>query len=148
MDDEFNGTSLELVGVFHWQERISFFQSPCLYYPRGDSDLPAPGVAADADLGGAVDCDLGRCPLTNVMPIRRLGLLRKEVPDPPLVMAWIDVPSLRVIRSDQVYGSSPTAGKVRYTSYSRDFSAEITVDSHGIVIDYPELALRSDFNSN
>lgn len=115
---------------------------------RGEVDLPAPGIAADADLGGAVDCDLGRCPLTNVMPIRRLGLLRKEVPDTPLVTAWIDVPSLRVIRSYQVYGSSPTAGKVRYTSYSRDFSAEIMVDSHGIVIDYPDLALRSDFNSN
>ena len=37
MDDELDGTSLEFVSVFHWQERISFFQSPCLYYPRGDS---------------------------------------------------------------------------------------------------------------
>lgn len=37
MDDELDGTSLEFVGVFHWQERISFFQSPCRYYPRGDS---------------------------------------------------------------------------------------------------------------
>ena len=37
MDDERDGTSLEFVGVFPWQERISFFQSPCLYYPRGDS---------------------------------------------------------------------------------------------------------------
>lgn len=116
---------------------------------RGEADLPAPGIAEDADLGeAAVDCDLGQCPLTNVMPIRRLGLQQKVVPDTPLVMAWIDVPSLRVIRSDQVYGSRPTAGKVRYTSYSRDFSAEITVDSHGIVLDYPDLALRSDYSSN
>src|SRR5699024_8910678 len=37
VDDELDGTSLEFVGVFHWQERNSFFQSPCLYYPRGDS---------------------------------------------------------------------------------------------------------------
>ena len=37
MNDEFDGASLEFVGVFHWQERISFFQSPCLYYPRGYS---------------------------------------------------------------------------------------------------------------
>ncbi|WP_406907674.1 hypothetical protein, partial [Brevibacterium luteolum] len=37
MDDKLYGTSLKFVGVFHWQERISFFQSPCLYYPRGDS---------------------------------------------------------------------------------------------------------------
>ncbi|GAA1932969.1 hypothetical protein GCM10009689_10650 [Brevibacterium antiquum] len=37
MDDEFDGTRLEFVGVFHWHERISFFQSPCLYYPRSGS---------------------------------------------------------------------------------------------------------------
>lgn len=37
MNDEFDGASLEFVGVFHWQERISFFQSLCLNYPRGDS---------------------------------------------------------------------------------------------------------------
>lgn len=59
----------------------------------------------------------------------------------------IEVPSLRVIRSDQVYDSSPTAGKMRYTSYGRDFNAEITVDSRGIVIDYSDLALRPDYNS-
>ncbi|GGC41993.1 hypothetical protein GCM10010974_25540 [Brevibacterium sediminis] len=37
MNDEFDGASLEFVGIFQWQERISLFQSPCLYYPRGDS---------------------------------------------------------------------------------------------------------------
>lgn len=36
-DDALDGTILELVGVFHWQERISFLESPCLYYPWGDS---------------------------------------------------------------------------------------------------------------
>lgn len=32
--DELDGTSLEVVGAFHWQVRISFYQSTCLDYPR------------------------------------------------------------------------------------------------------------------
>ena len=30
------GSGLELIRVLHWHERVSFFQSPCLYYSRGD----------------------------------------------------------------------------------------------------------------
>lgn len=74
------------------------------------------------------------------MPIRRLELLQKDLPETSSVMDWIEVPSLRVIRSDQLYGMSATAGKMRYTSYSRDFNAVITVDSHRIVIVYLDLA--------
>lgn len=111
---------------------------------RGEADLPSPGIARDVDLRGAVDCDLGKCPLTNVMPIRRLGLLQGGVPETALLMAWIEVPSLRVVRSDQVYASGSAAGIVRYTNYSRDFDAELTVDPRGVVITYPDLATRSD----
>ena len=111
---------------------------------RGDSDLPTPGIVDGADLGEAVDCDLGKCPLTNVMPIRRLDLLQGDVPETHLVMAWIEVPSLRVIRSDQVYGSGSDAGLVRYMSYNRDFNDELTVDPQGVVVEYPQLARRSN----
>jgi hypothetical protein len=75
------------------------------------------------------------------MPIRRLRLLDEDISEVPLVMAWVDVPSLRVIRSDQVYGSAGQ-GRVRYLSYSRDFHAELTVDDDGVIIDYPGLARR------
>jgi hypothetical protein len=108
---------------------------------RGDADLPPAGLADPSSVDGAVDCDLGLCPATNTMPIRRLGVLGRSVPETALVMAWVEVPSLRVIRSDQVYASS-TPGRVRYRSYSRDFQAELTVDTDGIVIDYPGLASR------
>jgi len=108
---------------------------------RGDVDLPPAGLADPSSVDGAVDCDLGLCPATNTMPIRRLGLLDRSVPETALVMAWVEVPSLRVIRSDQVYASS-TPGRVRYRSYSRDFQSELTVDPDGIVIDYPGLASR------
>lgn len=113
----------------------------------GEVDLPAPGLQDPSILLGAIDCDLGLCPLTNIMPIRRLGLLSRQVMPTPLVMAWVDVPSLRVLRSEQLYGSGSnndgSLRSVRYTSRSRDFDAELTVDDDGMVIDYPTLARRS-----
>jgi hypothetical protein len=110
----------------------------------GDPDLPSPGLGDPDSVTSAIDCDLGLCPVTNTMPIRRLALLEGDVAETPLVMAWVDVPSLRVIRSDQVYGSVPgsAARQVRYTSSRRDFSAKLDVDADGIVTDYPGLAQR------
>ena len=108
---------------------------------HGDSGRPPAGLAESSSIDGALDCDIGLCPVTNTMPIRRLRLLNGNVPETPLVMAWIEVPSLRVIRSDQVYASS-TPGRVRYRGTGGDDQAELTVDSDGIVIDYPGLATR------
>jgi len=37
-----------------------------------DGEVPLPGPGGDVDaVAGALDCDLGLCPLTNVMPVRR-----------------------------------------------------------------------------
>ncbi len=108
---------------------------------RGVADLAEAGLPDASTVQGALDCDLGLCPVTNTMPIRRLRLLDADVPESPLVMAWVDVPSLRVIRSDQVY-SSAGPGRVRYRSFSRDFHAELTVDDYGVVVDYPGLSQR------
>jgi len=107
----------------------------------GDTDLPPPGIVDAASVDGALDCDLGLCPVTNVMPIRRLQLLERAVPETPLVMAWVEVPSLRVLRSEQIYASSG-AGAVRYANGSRDFAAELRVDRDGMVVEYPSLARR------
>jgi len=114
----------------------------------GDTDLRAPGIVDAAALDGALDCDLALCPVTNSMPILRLGLLDAAGSETALVMAWVDLPSLQVIRSDQVYRGvrayDPDAGSavVRYESANRSFMADLTVDEDGIVIDYPWLAKR------
>ena len=108
---------------------------------QGDAGLPPAGLAEPGSIDGALDCDIGLCPVTNTMPIRRLRLLTGNVPETPLVMAWIEIPSLRVIRSDQVYASS-TPGLVRYRGAGGDDQVELTVDSDGIVIGYPGLATR------
>ncbi|MFJ6114934.1 putative glycolipid-binding domain-containing protein [Agrococcus sediminis] len=52
----------------------------------GSVALPAPGLSAAVDLEAAVDCDLGLCPVTNTMPIRRLGLLAPPVAEAELVV--------------------------------------------------------------
>ena len=135
---------------FDWSRNLLLDRSPDgIWTTRtevtGDAGLPPPGLADPGTVIGARDCDLGLCPLTNTMPIRRLGLLDGEVAETPLVMAWVDVPSLRVIRSDQGYASAGP-GRVRFRSYNGDFRAELEVDRDGIVVDYPELAIRVDEN--
>jgi len=114
------------------------------------SGLATPGIADPASLDDALDCDVALCPVTNTMPILRLGLLGDRPPpdETRLVMAWVDLPSLAVLRSDQVYAAreplDPATGQgvVTYTSATRDFTADLTVDADGLVVDYPHLARR------
>ncbi|KRC49992.1 hypothetical protein ASE16_13885 [Leifsonia sp. Root227] len=116
-----------------------------------DEELPDPGIsyadAASGALDGADDCDLALCPVTNTMPILRLGAHQRAVQETAFVMAWVALPSLAVVRSEQLYSSGPydpEAGHavVRYSSGSRDFTGDVTVDQDGVVIDYPQLARR------
>jgi uncharacterized protein len=73
------------------------------------TDGTLPGIVDEPSLEGADDCDLGLCPITNTMPMLRAVLPRAGAPGPQpgpeveFVMAWVEVPSLRVIRSDQIY---------------------------------------------
>ena len=124
-----------------------------------DSDWDAengasPGILDPPSLIGADDCDLGLCPLTNTMPMLRSILpgpgLSRSAPGQELgfVMAWVEVPSLRVIRSEQIYQLRRTdvdgTSVVRYIGLHRSFSGDLSVDRDGLVIDYPQLARRVD----
>jgi hypothetical protein len=76
--------------------------------------------ASRPDLDEAVDCDLGACPLTNTMPIIRHDLHR-EAGDHEFLMAFIEVPGLRVVPSRQRYTHirrAAGAAVVRYSSGS------------------------------
>jgi hypothetical protein len=112
----------------------------------GRDDLPEPGLADPATVRGALDCDLGLCPVTNTMPILRLGLLAARVPETELLMAWVDMPSLAVLGSRQVYGSADASlhvgREVDYFSQDRRFHARLSVEPDGLVRDYPMLARR------
>ena len=86
---------------------------------------------------GALDCDLALSPLTNFMPARRLGQKAADH-----VMAWVSVPDLEVLRSEQRY-EPVSDGVVRYVGLDHDFTAELELDEHGFVVRYPDLAERA-----
>ncbi|MFF7790522.1 putative glycolipid-binding domain-containing protein [Streptomyces sp. NPDC007991] len=90
------------------------------------------------DVDGALDCDLGLCPLTNTMPVLRHGLHRTPG-EREFLMAWVSVPDLAVRPSLQTY-THLGPGRVRYAS--GDFRSDLEVDGEGYVVEYPSLARR------
>jgi hypothetical protein len=114
------------------------------------AELPpttAGGARGDAAaLAGALDCDLGLSPLTNLMPIRRARLHRRAGSE-DFLMAWVSVPDLEVFASAQRYEHVRVAGAgsvVRFVDRGRfaGFTAELELDADGLVVRYPELAER------
>lgn len=100
-----------------------------------------PGCEDPGKLHAALDVDLGHSPLTNTLPIRRLGLLDgPEGIRHTVDVAWILVPSLEVIDSSQTYQLA-SDHRLRFTSGS--FAADIVVDEQGYVTRYPGLAERA-----
>jgi hypothetical protein len=100
-----------------------------------------PGTEDPGRLDAALDLDLGGSPLTNTLPIRRLGLLDA----PPgttrtITVAWVLVPSLTVLAAEQCY-TVRAPGKIQYTS--GDFTADLDVDPEGYLVRYPGLAERA-----
>lgn len=96
-------------------------------------------------LDGCVDVDVAATPLTNTLPIRRLGL---RVGEEALIRAaWVDVPSLRVSPEEQGYrrvgaieGSPGLEAWDFWPVGGRTY--RLTVDPDGLVVDYQDLAER------
>jgi uncharacterized protein len=112
---------------------------------HGSIDLPDPGGALEG-LDGALDCDLGYSPLTNMMPVRRERL--NEYPGAQdFVMAWVSVPGLTVHASAQRYehvrvDAHGSVVRFKDRGLFEGFTAELAYDPEGIVRVYPELARR------
>jgi hypothetical protein len=99
-----------------------------------------PGAEDPDRLYGAFDVDLTGSPLTNTLPVRRLGLLKSQAGVAHRVsVAWVLLPSLEVIRVDQIY-TALDGHRVRCAGET--FNADLTLDDEGFVVDYPGLAER------
>ena len=111
-----------------------------------DDEGDVPGGSWDGslpDLSEALDIDVENSPLTNTMPILRHGFHREGSGD--FLMAFITTPSLRVEASPQRYEhvrASENGSVVRYISRDGDFTAELELDSDGLLRFYPRLARR------
>jgi len=100
-----------------------------------DGELP--------DLTEARDVDIENSPLTNTMPILREGF--REGGSGDFVMAFVRMPTLRLEASPQRYEhirSTESGSVVRYISRDGDFTADLELDAHGLLVHYPRLARR------
>ncbi|WGS53515.1 putative glycolipid-binding domain-containing protein [Paraburkholderia sp. D15] len=91
-------------------------------------------------LDGCIDIDIAATPYTNTLPIRRLQLAEGQ--REPISVAYISTPDLQVTRAEQAYSCIALNSVYRYEGIFRDFTAELTVDEDGLVIDYPTLFTR------
>ncbi|MGH2584262.1 MAG: putative glycolipid-binding domain-containing protein [Dehalococcoidia bacterium] len=95
-------------------------------------------------LDGCLDVDIFPTPYTNTLPIRRLEWQRGASAD--LAVAWIALPEMTVQRSPQRYTClaplTSKGGSFRYASLSSDFTADLPLDTDGLVLDYPGLVRR------
>jgi uncharacterized protein len=104
----------------------------------GHAGAGLPGTEDPDLLYGAFDVDLTGSPMTNTLPIRRLGLLKAEPGVAHRIsVAWVLLPSLEVVQADQIY-TRQGEGVVRFANET--FSADLVVDDDGFVADYPGLA--------
>ena len=87
-----------------------------------------------ADVAGCIDIDISVSPSTNTLPIRRLSLARGGESD--VVAAWIHFPDLAIEPLPQRYVRSGQ-NHYRYASDGGAFTADIEVDSLGLVVRYP-----------
>jgi hypothetical protein len=87
------------------------------------------GVVLDSP--AVLDVDLGFSPITNSLPIRRLGLRVGETRE--IEVAWVLFPSLEVVHGRQSY---ERLDELTYVYRSSGFQAQVRVFPDGIVDDY------------
>ena len=93
-------------------------------------------------LDGAIDVDLPITPFTNTLPIRRLALAAGASAEIDVV--YVRAPALSVEIDRQRYTCLEPLRRYRYEAVDGSFTAEIDVDSRGLVVTYPELFRRRD----
>jgi len=94
-------------------------------------------------LDGCLDVDLSATPFTNTLPIRRLALAPGWATE--ITVVYIAVPALTVGVGRQRYRCltwGPDGGAFRFETAAGDFTADITVDAEGLVMEYPQIARR------
>jgi uncharacterized protein len=95
------------------------------------------------DLDCCSDIDIMTSPFTNTLPIRRLAMVADAAT--VIRVVYIRVPDLTVSAVDQEYTRLDPATpprRFRYRNIDNSFTAELAVDTDGIVLDYPGLWRR------
>ena len=87
-------------------------------------------------LDGCIDIDIAMTPLTNTLPIRRLGLAVGERREMDVV--YVKMPDLVVVPVTQSYEFLEATNEgALYRYQSSTFQAELSVDRNDLVVSYP-----------
>ncbi|HMB78098.1 MAG TPA: putative glycolipid-binding domain-containing protein [Kiloniellaceae bacterium] len=92
------------------------------------------------ELAGCCDVDIQITPFTNSLPIGRLKLAPGESAE--VDMVYLPFPALMPQRHRQRYRCL-AADRYLFEAPDSGFSAELPLDRHGLVLDYPTLFQRS-----
>jgi uncharacterized protein len=112
--------------------------------PAVEASVPAGTIEPTAVPARVLDVDVQYSPVTNLMPVRRLGLDRPGS-SAEFTMAWVSVPSLAVMLDDQSYtllGVDDGDVCARFENGDGFFTAVIRCDADGVAHDYPGIARR------
>jgi hypothetical protein len=94
------------------------------------------------EVSGCIDLDLNFSPLTNTLPIRRLGLAVGQAAE--VQAAWLRFPSFVLQPLDQRY-LRLRDGVYRYESGGGTFRRDVEVSPAGLVTHYPDFWLAEVF---
>ena len=106
----------------------------------------APGRWTDArgaplpEFDGCTDIDISTTPFTNTLPIRRLPWQAGQSRE--FDMLYVPFDTLAPRRDRQRYTCLEPGRRFRYEGLRSGFTAEVTIDDDGLVIDYPGLFRR------
>jgi hypothetical protein len=121
---------------------IVFFAPKTLLTSDGEGHWWIDGRAAP-ELEGIYDVDLESSSFTNAFPMNRLALEIGQKSQAPA--AWVRAFDLSVERLEQSYVRLPNDGArgvFDYDAPSNEFQCKLTYDTHGLVLDYPGIAVR------
>ncbi|GAA0222888.1 putative glycolipid-binding domain-containing protein [Haladaptatus pallidirubidus] len=109
----------------------------------GGGDWTKNGESAP-ELEGCRDVDIAVTPFTNAIPIRRLDWNPGE--SATISVVYLNVSAMTAEAVEQRYTCleplDSSGGLFRYESVDSEFTAELPVDSDGLVLDYPGLFRR------
>lgn len=89
---------------------------------------------------GCIDIDIPLTPFTNTLPIKRLNMLNDTADE--IKVIYVDLLEQQITPVRQKYlRLSKTL--YHYENIPNDFEANIEVDEHGFVVDYPSLFVRT-----
>ena len=136
IDDRWLTRRAEVVGRSVTGTRSTLLESNGSAAWRVDG-APAP------DLLGCLDVDLESSAVTNTLPVHRLNLPLNRSRSAPA--AYVRAVDLRVERLDQIYRRAPDIGdrqQYEYAAPAFGFTAYLSYDETGLVLDYPGIAHR------